>query len=314
MAAKDALARMAYDLRGSLQLLDSRAPLQRDAKDPRNEIQTLCKVANKLVTQMQLTFSGSVVEGADELVKEVFEAFHALILVVWTATAAAGDVLYKHLKAHINAVVESVQRFVQVAIETDAGGTIDNCFTGMMWEAIEKLSKLKLSNRASIVGELKKSVDCIKDAAKEMKDLKESAAARESHDSEDEESLSEAEQLVAHGAWKAIRATFEIAKRLGVAIATSAEPTTKEEAQVMETTLKLVDGCSNIVDDLGAAMYSPQDPDTVQEATLDLQGMCSQMIEKAKTLNPTLDELEGLQKDVDAVTSEILEASKALRC
>ena len=93
---------------------------------------------------MHLSFSGKEVDHVEELVKDCYETFNALIVTTWAATALAGDVLFKHMVGSLTAVITSVMKFAEVVCAKEPDAEILTQYCGVMWEVESPLFRLFL--------------------------------------------------------------------------------------------------------------------------------------------------------------------------
>lgn len=150
-------------------------------------------------------------------------------------------------------------------------------------------------------------MEAIKDACKECKQMKDEA--------EEETAEGSAPQCtVLNAAWMAARGAHEVGKRLGVAVATSDEPSTLEAALEMEKCIRHIDETSRHVDDIIGNLDPEEidDPEEVKHAAAALRGATAVMVEAASRHGKDLDELPELQRQVEQATDEILAACSAL--
>lgn len=282
---------------------------------------------------MHLSFSGKEVDHVEELVKDCFETFNALIVTSWAATALAGDVLFKQVVKSLTAVITSVMTFAEAVCTKEHDAEIITQHCGVMWEVASSPStiasqpatdpnpavawqKIKaheamgLSNRKCIVAQFKISMEAIKDACKECKQMKDEAE----EEATDPQIGDSPVRTLINAAWGAARGAHEVGKRLGVAVATSEEPTTLEAALEMEQCIQHIDDTSRHVDDIIGNLDPEEVDDTeeVQQAVTALRSSTSAMTAMAMRLGKDLDELPALQTQIDQAAEEILGACREL--
>jgi len=153
------------------------------------------------------------------------------------------------------------------------------------------------------VAKFKNSLEAIKDACKECREMKEEAEAEAV-----EEGATSPVCAVITAAWMAARGAHEVGKRLGVAVATSEEPVTLEAALEMEKCIQLIDDASRHVDDIIGNLDPEEIDDTeeVMEAATALRGCTETMVGMAMRLGKDLDELPEFQRQVEQAVEDIL--------
>ena len=105
---------------------------------------------------------------------------------------------------------------------------------------------------------------------------------------------------------------YNVGKRLGIAVATSPEPSTLEAAMELEKSLKLVDDCSRCTDDLIGSLESPYEAEELLEAVDSFVPSVEAMAKMALEVGKDLDEMPALQVDLEVATEEIRVTAKEM--
>jgi len=127
-----------------------------------------------------------------------------------------------------------------------------------------------------------------------------------------DEMLSPQELKILRASSKAAKTTHEVGKRLGIAVATSPEPSTLEAAMELEKSLKLVDDCSRCTDDLIGSLESPYEAEELLEAVDSFVPSVEAMAKMALEVGKDLDEMPALQLDLEVATEEIRVTAKEM--